>query len=224
MLQLGEGGCSLGRSNLQVRVINSAPQGPLAIMSRLAATRQQQQLSPKELQKLQEAIQLFDQSKYKSSLKATETLLATHPEHAESLAMEALCKAQFPSSQKGSIDIARHAIRNGMRSFLCWHALAICHRKNRQYAEALKAYSQASRLDPNNAMIVREVALMSTMIRNYAPIIDLRLTVLRMQPHFRLSWIQLALSHHLAGSLPEAIRVMEEYEAVVKVRVLSMTL
>lgn len=186
-------------------------------MSRLAAARQPQ-LSQKEYKVLTESIQLFDQCKYKSSLKKAEEVLVSHPEHADALAVQALCKAQFASTQKDSIEIARRAIRNNMRSFLCWHALAICHRKNRQYAEAMKAYAQASRIEPTNGMILREIALMSTMLRDYGPIVDLRLNILRAMPHFRTSWVQLALAHHLAGSLQQAIRVMEEYEAIIKVR------
>lgn len=191
----------------------------LRTMSRLAAARQPQ-LTNEELEQLRESIQLFDQSKYKSSLKLAEALLAKHPDHAEALAVKALCQAQFASTQKASIELASRATRSNTRSFLCWHALAICNRKNRNYAEALRAYSQAAKIDPNNGMIVREVALMSTMLREYAPVIDLRLTSLRMMPHIRMSWIQLALAHHLAGSLPQALRVLEEYEATIKVRTL----
>lgn len=185
-------------------------------MSRLAAARQIS-LTQTELESMNQAIQLYDSGKYKSSLKAAEAILAAHPEHPDALAVQALCKSQFPSTQTDSLEIARHAVRNSTRSYLCWHALAICNRKNRHFAEALKAYSHAARIEPRSALMIREVALMSLMLRHHAPVIDLRLQFLRLQPHQRSSWTQLALSHHLAGSLHEAIRVMEEYEAVIKV-------
>lgn len=189
-------------------------------MSRFAAARKSQ-LSQNDLQLVSEAIQLYDSSKYKSSLKKAEELLAAHPEHADALAIQALCKAQFPSTQKESLEVARHATRCNLRSFLCWHALAICQRKNRNFAEALKAYSQAVRIEPRSAMMLREIALMSVMLRHYEPVIELRLNFLRLQPHQRSSWTQLAVSHHLSGSLHQAVRVLEEYESVIKVYICS---
>jgi len=63
----------------------------------------------------------------------------------------------------------------------------------------------------------REIATMHVMIRQHGPVVEQRLKVLKMQPHMRLNWTQLAISHHLAGSLDEAARVLDSYEDTIKV-------
>lgn len=179
---------------------------------------QQDRLSSAELAALAESVQLFDAGQFRSSLRAAERVLARHPAHAEALAVQALGRAHFPSTAAQSISTARRATSANVRSVLCWHALAICYRKNQRFAEALKAYAQAARLDPTSFMMVREAALMSVMLHHHAPAIEFQLTALRMQPHVRTSWTQLAVSHHLAGSLVQAIRVLDAYQDVIQVR------
>lgn len=38
-----------------------------------------------------------------------------------------------------------------------------------------------------------------------------------MQPHVRYNWVGLAVAHHVAGSLDEALRVLKEYESTMRV-------
>jgi len=68
-----------------------------------------------------------------------------------------------------------------------------------------------------NMQILRESCTLSTQLRDYSTLIELRLTLMRMQPHLRTSWISLAVAHHLAGSNQQALRILGEFEGVVRV-------
>lgn len=110
------------------------------------APKEKKALGNKESTILRRAIQYYDGGKYKASLKDAESILKKLPEHGETLAIKALCLAQL-EKRKQAVDIAKKGLRQDLTSFLCWHALAICQKKDRNYEEALKCYIQAARLE-----------------------------------------------------------------------------
>lgn len=57
---------------------------------------------------------------------------------------------------------------------------------------------------------------MQLQLRNYAPLIEARLILLRAQPHLRVNWIALAVAHDLADNKAQAVRVLTAYEDVTK--------
>lgn len=69
-----------------------------------------------------------------------------------------------------------------------------------------------------NLNILRDSAHLQTQLRHYDGLVDTRHTLLRLRPTLRQSWIGLAVAYHLNGNLAEARKVLEQYEAVVKVR------
>lgn len=67
-----------------------------------------------------------------------------------------------------------------------------------------------------NINLMREISYLHMQQRNYAALIDVRMALLKLQPHMRINWIGLAVAHHAAGSLGEAIRVLESYESTLR--------
>lgn len=63
---------------------------------------------------------------------------------------------------------------------------------------------------------MREISSLYIQQRNYAALVDNRLGLLKAQPHMRINWIGLAVAHHAAGSLDEAVRVLEGYESTLR--------
>ncbi len=104
-------------------------------------------LGLKEQTVLRRAISEYDSGKHKLALKSAESVLKKFPQHGETLAIKALCLASMERRTE-ALDTAKKGLRLDLSSFLCWHALAICQRKDRNYEEALKAYLQAARLEP----------------------------------------------------------------------------
>ena len=186
----------------------------------MAPPKDNKVLPAKEATILRRAIAEYDSGKYKVSLKSAETVLKKSPNHGETLAVKGLCLAQLERKVE-AVEVAKQGLRQDLTSFLCWHALAICQRRIRNYQEALKCYIQAARLEPGNVNMFREIALMNLMMRQHAPVIQQRIKVLQMQPHIRINWTQLAVSHHLAGNHDEAVRVLEGYEDTIKVHTVT---
>lgn len=173
-------------------------------------------LPTKERTLFQRLIQEYETKKYKLGLKTADTILKKFPEHGETLAMKGLLMGSTNRREDG-IEVAKKGLRFDLTSFICWHALGILHRMDKNYEEALKCYTQALRIEGgNNLNLLRESAFLQLQLRNYPPLIDNRLILLRTQPHLRLNWVALAVAHHLAGSLDEAVRVLEGYTNVMR--------
>ena len=157
----------------------------------------------------------YENKKHKLGIKTADAILKKFPEHGETLCMKGLLLASLNRREEG-IELAKKGVRFDLTSFICWHALGILNRMDKNYEEAIKCYSQALRIESGNFNLLRESAFLHLQLRNYAPLIDARLTILKMQPHLRMNWVGLAVAHHLAGSSDEAIRVLEGYENVMR--------
>lgn len=66
--------------------------------------------------------------------------------------------------------------------------------------------------------ILRDAAHLQTQLRVFDGLVETRHAILRLRPNYRQHWIALAVAYHLNGNLHEAKRVLEQYEATLKVR------
>ena len=161
-------------------------------------------LPTKERTLFQRLIQEYETKKYKLGLKTADTILKKFPDHGETVAMKGLLLGSTNRREEG-IELAKKGVRLDLTSFICWHALGILHRQDKNYEEAIKCYTQALRIEGGgNINLLRESAFLQLQLRNYVPMVENRLTLLRMQPHLRINWVGLAVAHHLAGSLEAA--------------------
>ncbi|KAL9938886.1 hypothetical protein V8E36_002605 [Tilletia maclaganii] len=158
-------------------------------------------------------LQDYEKRTYKLGIMTADTILKKFPDHGETLAMKGLLLASLNRKQEG-LELAKKGLRFDLGSFICWHALGIIYRMDRNYQEAIKSYTRALNMEGGNINLLRELAFMHMQERNFGPLIDHRLTLLRVQPHYRTTWIALALAHHAAGSLEDAIRVVESFKAI----------
>lgn len=170
-------------------------------------------LSHRERTLFARLVQEYETKKYKPALKTADAILSKVPNHGETLAIKGLVLFSINQKEEG-LRIAKLGLRYDLTSFICWHALGIVYRMDRNYEESLKCYAQALRIEGGNLNIVRESAFMQLQLRNYGPLIDARLVILRTQPHLRANWIALAIAHDLADNKGQAVRVLAGYEDV----------
>lgn len=173
------------------------------------------QLGVKERALFTRLIQEYEGRKHKPAIKTADAILKKAPDHAETLSLKGLVLFTLHQREEG-LALAKQGLRNDLSSFICWHALGILYRMDRNYEESIKCYSMALRIEGGNVNLLRESAFMHLQLRHYAPLIDARLTLLRMQPHLRSTWVALAVAHELAGNLGEAVRVLCAYEDVTR--------
>ncbi|WFD24065.1 hypothetical protein MEQU1_002762 [Malassezia equina] len=169
------------------------------------------QLSTRERVLFARLIQEYENRKYKPALKTADAILSKVPEHGETLAIKGLVLFTLQQREEG-LKLAKLGVRHDLTSFISWHALGIVYRMDRNYEESLKCYAQALRIEGGNLNLVRESGFMQLQLRNYAPLIDARLVILRTQPHLRTNWVALAIAHDLAGNQAQAARILAAYE------------
>lgn len=171
------------------------------------------QLGTRERSLFARLIQEYEMKKYKLAVKTADAILAKAPEHGETVAIKGLVLFSMHEREEG-LRLTKLGVRYDLNSFICWHALGIVHRMDRNYHESLKCYAQALRIEGGNLNLIRESGFMQLQMRNYLPFIDARLVLLRTQPHLRSNWVALALAHDLAGNKTQAVRVLAGYEDV----------
>lgn len=118
--------------------------------------------------------------------------------------------------QEEAFALAKEALKNDMRSHVCWHVYGLLYRADKNYEEAIKAYRFALRIEPDSQPIQRDLALLQMQMRDYQGYIQSRSAMLQARPAFRQNWTALAIAHHLAGDLEEAEKVLTTYEDTLK--------
>lgn len=112
--------------------------------------------------------------------------------------------------------LAKEALRNDMKSHICWHVYGLLYRQEKNYEEAIKAYRFALRLEPESQPIQRDLALLQMQMRDFQGYIQSRSAMLQARPGIRQNWTALAIAHHLAGDLEEAEKILTTYEETLK--------
>lgn len=112
--------------------------------------------------------------------------------------------------------LAKEALRNDMKSHICWHVYGLLYRQEHNYEEAIKAYRFALRLEPESQPIQRDLALLQMQMRDFQGYINSRNTMLQARPGLRQNWTALAIAHHLSGDLQEAEKVLTTFEETLK--------
>lgn len=112
--------------------------------------------------------------------------------------------------------LAKVALKNDVKSHICWHVYGILYRSAKNYDEAIKAYKFALRLEPESLQIQRDLATLQIQVRDYQGYIDSRRTMLKARPQLRQNWTALAVAFHLAGQYADAIDILERYEQTLK--------
>jgi N-alpha-acetyltransferase 15/16, NatA auxiliary subunit len=97
------------------------------------------------------------------------------------------------------------------RSHVCWHVYGLLHRSDRNYNEAIKAYKQALRIEPENLQILRDLSMLQIQMRDLPGFEVTRDTLLRLKPNGKINWLALALAKHLNGDLRGAAHVINVY-------------
>ncbi len=119
-------------------------------------------------------------------------------------------------STEEAFALAKVALRNDMKSHVCWHVYGLLWRSEKNFEEAIKAYKFALKLEPDSQQIQRDLALLQIQMRDYEGYIQSRRAMLQARSGVRQHWTALAIAYHLAGNLTEAENVLTTYEETLK--------
>ena len=115
-----------------------------------------------------------------------------------------------------AFELAKVALKNAMKSHVCWHVYGLLYRHVKNYEEAIKAYKFALRLDPDSVQIQRDLALLQVQMRDYQGFVQSRRAMLQARPSFRQNWTAMAIAQHLSGDLAAAENTLNTYEGTLK--------
>lgn len=115
-----------------------------------------------------------------------------------------------------AFDLAKIALKNNMKSHVCWHVYGLLWRGEKNFEEAIKAYKFALRLEPDSQPIQRDLAHLQIQMRDYEGYVESRRNMLQQKPGFRQNWTALAIAHHLSGNYEDAENVLTTYEDTLK--------
>jgi len=148
-------------------------------------------------------------------LKAAEQILRKIPNHGDTQAMKALILNSQGHSEEAFM-LAKEALRNDMKSHVCWHVYGLLWRAAKNFEEAIKAYKFALKLEPESQQIQRDLALLQMQMRDYPGYVQSRRAMLQARAVLRSNWTALAVAQHLAGELTEAERTLTTYEETLR--------
>ena len=114
--------------------------------------------------------------------------------------------------------LAKVALKNDMKSHVCWHVYGLLYRSARNFEESIKAFKFALRLEPDSPQIQRDLALTQMQTRDYEGYVQSRRLILQARPALRSNWTALAVAQHLNGDFVDAERTLTTYEDTLKVR------
>ncbi|KAJ1654570.1 hypothetical protein IWQ61_005520 [Dispira simplex] len=153
----------------------------------------------------------YEFKQYKKGLKVSDQILKKFPNHGETLCMKGLFLANLGRTEEGIVTV-KLGITKDLTSHICWHVYGLIHRTNKNYAEAVKCYHQALKLDRGNFQILQDLAVLQTQLRQYDNLVQTRQSLLQLQPNNQSFWVRLCLAHQLTGKPEAALRVLTTFE------------
>ncbi|KAK7528692.1 N-alpha-acetyltransferase-like protein 15 [Phyllosticta citriasiana] len=174
-----------------------------------------QPLSSKENSLFRQLVKNYETKQYKKGIKAADQILKKVPNHGDTQAMKALILNSQGQTDE-AFALAKTALKNDVKSHICWHVYGILYRSAKNYDEAIKAYKFALRLEPESIQIQRDLATLQIQVRDYNGYIESRKTMVKSRPQIRQNWTALAVAYHLAGDYTAAIDTLERFEGTLK--------
>ncbi|CAJ1952474.1 unnamed protein product [Cylindrotheca closterium] len=167
-------------------------------------------LPKKEADLFKNVIKHYETKQYKKAIKQADTILKKFPNHGETLAMKGLVLNNMAKRDEAHA-LVKLGLMHDMRSHVCWHVYGLLHRSDRNYNEAIKAYKQALRIEPDSLQILRDLSMLQVQMRDLDGFAVTRHNILTMKPNGKINWLAFALAKHLNGDLRGAISVVDIY-------------
>lgn len=181
------------------------------------------QLPRKEGDLFNDALIGYENRKFKDALHSIEKILKKFPNHGETLCMKGLitrhCELKpnekDEERKKKAHEFVSVGVKNNIFSHVCWHVYGLLHKAERNYKEASKCYSQALKIDPNNFLVVRDLAQAHLMLREMDEYVDARrkLFELKMgQPGSSDRANQIVIGLYMSEKWEECLEMLNEFE------------
>uniref|UniRef100_A0A6G1SPI5 N-alpha-acetyltransferase 15, NatA auxiliary subunit n=1 Tax=Aceria tosichella TaxID=561515 RepID=A0A6G1SPI5_9ACAR len=174
-------------------------------------------LPPKQNNMFRKILKFYDHKQYKMGLKLAKQILS-NPEtanHGETMAMKGLILNCMGKKEEADLFV-RKGLRADLTSHVCWHVYGLLQRSEHKYDEAIKAYRNALKYDPDNITILRDLSLLQIQMRDLDGFRDTRYQLFMLRPGARVSWISFAVAYHLLADYTTASKILDEWRVAEK--------
>ena len=154
-------------------------------------------------------LKLFDSGQYKKGLKAAEQLLVKYPENGEFSCTKGLFLVYLNKLDQGLSCIKSGLMRN-LNSSTNWHIYGIYYKVTKNYDEACKCYLKATKLDPNNTSMKRDLCYLLGYNRMYQQLVQHLQLLLISNPAM---WVHLALAYFFTNQFKESLAIVDQHES-----------
>ncbi|ESL10415.1 N-acetyltransferase subunit Nat1 [Trypanosoma rangeli SC58] len=155
----------------------------------------------------------FDAREYAKALRSADAILAVIPNHADTIAMKGLTLHYLDRREEGHSAI-KEAIELNTSSTMAWHSLGLCHRAEKNYPEAIKAFKQAHQTDPSNANVLRDLSSVCVQVRDWEQFVETRQKMVTLKAGVRANWIALSCGHRMQRHTELAAAVIDVMMAI----------
>ncbi|KAF8508577.1 NMDA receptor-regulated protein 1-domain-containing protein [Hysterangium stoloniferum] len=181
----------------------------------MASKAQRKPLPLKEQALFKELLTLYESRTLKRALKTADQILKKVPDHGETMCMKGLVLTHMNRKEEG-LELVKKGLVYDMQSHICWHVLGIIKKADKNWDEALKAYTQAVRFDKENMNLLRDAAQLQVHLRLFESLKETRWQILKLRPNLRQNWVGYAVACHLNGDLEETKSVLKTYFSTLK--------
>lgn len=162
-------------------------------------------------------LQNYETKEYKKGVKNADLILKRYPHHGETMAMKGLILTNIDRKEEGW-ECVRKGLRNDLKSHICWHVYGLLYRAERNYEESMKCYVNALKFDPDNLVVLRDLAVIQSQLRLFPGLVETRRSLVVRQPDVRGHHTALAVAHHFNKDYTSAEKVLRDFDGKLVVR------
>jgi tetratricopeptide (TPR) repeat protein len=163
------------------------------------------------LQLFQSIVKQYENKNFKKALRTADEILAKFPNHADTLAMKGLIYKAQDRVEEGYNLVKEGLKHSSFSSSICWHVMGLMYREDKNHEQAVKAYINALRFDPQNLKIMNDLASMQMHLRDYQGLLATRQKLLQQKPTINVHWIGFAVAQHMAGRRDNALSTIDTF-------------
>ncbi|KAF3989288.1 hypothetical protein FT663_02835 [Candidozyma haemuli var. vulneris] len=169
----------------------------------------------KEDANAREALKLYESKQYKKALKLVDQNLKKNSSHAESLALKGCCNFYLGHKSEAEPYIIK-ATSKDSGNYLVDHLAGIYYRSIDNYPEAAKWFKAAVDNGSPNTLLLRDLSLLQSQVRDFKNLKDSRQRFLESQPGYRANWTAVAVAHHLDKDYDACVSTLAKIENIIK--------
>lgn len=169
----------------------------------------------KEDANAREALKLYEAKLYKKALKLVDQNLKKNLAHGESLALKGCCNYFLGHKAEAEPYIVK-ATTKDPNNYLVDHLAGIYYRTIENYPEATKWFKAAVDNGLPNTMLLRDLSLLQSQVRDFKNLTDSRQRFLESQPGYRANWTAVAVAHHFNKDYDACVNTLAKIEKIIK--------